>query len=134
MDIEAQDFYALLCAKKFKHITSILQDGLSGIYLVLKILSESSSPLSAGDISVSLGVSTARTAVALTTLQKKGYIKKFKPGLDARKTMVELTPAGIDAFEKRKKELFLIIDKSLSWLDDSEKCCFYDIVKKLLSD
>lgn len=134
MDIEAQDFYALFCDNKFKQISNVLQDGFSGIYLVLKLLHENKSALSAGDISASLGVSTARTAVALATLEKKGFIKKSKFHLDARKTMVELTQNGQLALLERKNELFDIMKKFLNKLDRDEKVCFYNIIKKLLSD
>lgn len=134
MDIEAQEFYSLLGNSKFKQIASVLQDGFSGIYLVLKILSDAQAPLSAGDISTSLGVSTARTAVALNCLEKKGFVQKSKFHLDARKTMVELTTSGQIELENRKTDIFLLINQFLNKLDQNEKVCLFDILKKLLSD
>lgn len=134
MDIEAQTFYTLLSNNKFKQITSVLQDGFSGIYLVLKILNDSQNPISAGDISESLNVSTARTAVALACLEKKGFIKKSKFHLDARKTMVEITPNGKTALNARKNDVFAMINQFLDKLNEQEKICLLDILKKLLSD
>lgn len=134
MDIEAQTFYTLLSNGKFKQISSVLQDGFSGIYLVLKTLDDAQTPISAGDISTSLGVSTARTAVALACLEKKGFIKKSKFHLDARKTMVEITESGKNALEDRKNDIFALINQFLDKLNDKEKICLFDILKKLLSD
>lgn len=129
----SQDFYLLFCNSKVRRVAETIQDGFSGMFVVLRILAEADKELSAGDISHTLSVTTARTAVILLTLKKKGYIVKSKSSLDARKTSVKITQKGIDALSQRKERVFESIDKFLSKLDDSEITEFFQITQKLLT-
>lgn len=133
MELNSQDFYLLFSSGKFRKISEIVQDGFSGMYYVLKILADAKSELSAGNISETFGVSTARTAVILNTLEKKGYIIKSKSKLDARKTIVRLTKSGETALNERKEIILSFIDEFLQKLDDSEKSDFYKLLTKLIS-
>lgn len=133
MGLNSQDFYLLFSSGKFRKVSEIVQDGFSGMYYVLKILADAKSELSAGNISETFGVSTARTAVILNTLEKKGYIVKSKSKVDARKTIVKLTKSGETILNERKKIILNFIDEFLQKLDDSEKSDFYKLLIKLIS-
>lgn len=130
----AQNFYLLFSNHKFRKVTDVLSDGVSGMCVVLKILSDAQKELSAGDISDIFGVSTARTAVILNTLEKKGLISKSKSEEDARKTIVSITDEGRKTLEERKKILFFEIDKFLGKLDERETQELYNILQKLLKE
>ncbi len=130
----AEDFYQLFSNHKFKKVADTLQDGFSGMYVVLKIIQDAEKELSAGDISDIFGVTTARTAVVLTTLEKKEYIIKSKSENDARKTIVKITEKGNIALETRKNELFFAINAFLNKLSEEEKNNLYKIVEKLLNN
>lgn len=132
MDFAAKDFYLLFCNHKFKKVTETIQDGFSGMYFVLRLLSDAPNGLSAGEISKIFHVTTARTAVILATLKKKGFIAKTKCSLDARKTIVKITEKGTEALSKRKAKIFNSIDGFLVKLDPSEKENLYVILQKLL--
>lgn len=134
MNKSAQDFYFLFSNHKFKKVTDVLQDGFSGMYVVLKIIKDAERELSAGDISDIFGVTTARTAVVLTTLEKKEYIIKSKSANDARKTIVKITPKGNKVLEERKDELFVAINAFLSKLNANEIDNLYKIIEKLLDE
>lgn len=127
----AQDIYSLLSNQKFKKVTEIFQDGLTGMFVVLKILDEANKELSAGDISETFGVSTARTAVILATLEKKGFVIKTKSELDARKTIVKLTTNGLTALNERKCKIITTIESFMSKLNDNEVNNLYQILNKL---
>lgn len=129
----AQDFYFLFCNRKFKRLTKTIQDGYSGMYFALKILSEAKTPLSAGKISCLFETSTARTAVILSTLEKKGYITKSKDPSDARKTIVSITSEGETALQKRKQIIFSTIDELLSTLDNTQKEQFYELLQTIFN-
>lgn len=129
-----QDFYFLFCDHKFKKFSETLQEGFFGMYFVLKILSEAKSELSAGDISNTFGVSTARTAVVLNTLEKKGFVKKTKSDTDARKTIVKITNIGKNILEERKSKLFGVLDTFLNKLTKVEQEQFFALLKKLLTN
>ncbi len=128
----ACDFYDLFCNNKFKKITESIQDGFSGMYFVLRILAENTQ-LIAGDISEMFGVSTARTAVIITTLEKKGYVVKSKSVNDARKTVVSITEKGRLVLNGRINKIFNTVNEFLSKLSDEEVNKFYIILKKLLN-
>lgn len=134
MQPNANDFYNLICNGNFKRITDAIQDGFSGMYYVLRILHNAKEKLLAGDISDIFGVTTARTAVILSTLEKKGYIEKSKSDNDARKTLVVITPKGREAIEARKRKIFSEIDRFLTKLTSKEVASFYNILHKLLSE
>lgn len=126
----AQDFYSVFCNHKLKKVSETLRDGFSGMYVVLRILDEAESELSAGDISEIFGVTTARTAVILKTLEQKGYVSK-RSGDDARITMVKITAEGRAALNTRKEKVFVEVDGFLDKLTDEEATTLYNILKKI---
>lgn len=128
----AQDFYKLFSSHRFKKVNETIQDGFFGMYFVLRILAENVGGLSAGDIAKMFGVTSARTAVILTSLAKKGYITKQKAKDDARKTIVKITDTGEEVLAKRKKKLFNILDEFLVKLSEEEIKSFYSVLEKLL--
>lgn len=133
MRLSANDFYLLFSNHKFKKVTETLQDGFTGMYFVLRILEDAENELSAGDIAEAFNVTTARTAVILATLEKKGFITKTKSSQDARRTIVKITDAGKSALEERKEKVFVAVDGFLSKLTKGEVKDFYKILQKLLT-
>lgn len=131
--LNSQDFYPLVCGNKFKKISETIQDGQGGIYYVLRILMQNGGELSAGEISSAFGVSTARTAVMLATLNKKGFIEKTKAKNDARKTMCTITEQGKCALKDRVDKVFAVFDEYLMNLNESERQVLYDLLLKLLN-
>lgn len=129
-----QDFYLLFCNHNFKNIVDTIQDGFCGMFFVLKIVLDANKELSAGDISQMFNVTTARTAVVLSALEKKGYITKQKSTTDARKTIVNITELGKQILEERKTKLFATLEGFLSKLSQNELQSFYGILKKLLTN
>lgn len=128
-----QDFYLLFCSHKFKKMNEQMKDGFTGMYHALRILAKAKRSMSAGDMSELFGATTARTAVLLSTLEKKGFVEKSKCEEDARKTIVSITQKGIDAVNARKEFIFSAIENLLARLEPSEVESLYNIAKKLLS-
>lgn len=118
--------------KNCKYITSFLDEWTKGLYVILRIIDISETEVVAGDISNKLGISTARVAVALATLERKKWIKKHKSKVDARKTVVELTDLGKEMLIARGHELVEIIKMFLDKLKDEEVLQLMNIVKKTL--
>lgn len=132
--LDSEDFYTLVCGNKFKKISDTIQDGQGGMYYVLKILSESASELTSGEISEKFQVSTARTAVMLSTLEKKGYIQKAKAKDDGRKTIVKITPLGNTALNDRMGKILEVFDEYLKKLNMLERENLYSLLNKLLEN
>lgn len=76
-----------------------------GISLVLRYLEESDRPVSAGEISRYMNVSTARVAVILRTMVEKDLIVKKDDSTDARKTLISLSEKGRERIKKTRAEL-----------------------------
>ena len=86
----------------------------AGIGAVLRLLYIEKKPVTAGKISDTLEISTARVAVLLRKMQSKGLIVKEKNPLDARVTIVSLTDTGKklieDAWGEVQEQMGKIID------------------------
>ena len=84
-----------------------------GFGFVLGYLEQANKEVYAGDLSKELNVSTARIAALLKKMEQNGFIVRSASEEDARRTLVSITPAGIDLIDKmraqalRKIELLL---------------------------
>ena len=74
-----------------------------GMEAILHLLYESSKTITAGMLSDTMEVSTARVAVLLRKMSEKGLITKEVHALDGRVTVVRLTERG-EAIAKMKHE------------------------------
>ncbi len=115
-----------------KKLFNFLNSWTKGLYVILRVIEKTSDEVTAGMISNILGVSTARTAVALKTLEIKKWIKKQKSTLDARKTIVSLTDLGKEKIQEKEQELVCIVECFLNRLTDEEVQQLINIIKKTL--
>lgn len=128
-----EKIYELFSLIKTKKLDDFFKGGFSGMFVALKILNDKNSPLSAGELAQYLDVSTARIAVILDSLEKKGLIEKSKLKNDGRVTLVSITDSGKEIISKRKKLLFETIDNLLSKLTIKERDLFFGLLQKLFS-
>lgn len=109
-----EDMYELL--KRFadnmphKVMTKMEKTNI-GIGMVLRCLEEVGSPVSAGEISRYMNVSTARVAVLLRTMSDKGLIVKDSDSFDARKISVSLSEKGREVNRQTTEELIEIMSE-----------------------
>lgn len=103
------------------------------MYVGLKIIYDSNTELSAGDISEIFKVTTTRTAVILSTLEKKGLILKLKSEFDTRKTIVKITEKGVKELLNRKTKILEMINCILLKFSDEDKETLYNLICKILS-
>ena len=75
---------------------------LRGEMAVLRQLGESDLPVTAGDLSRDLRMTTSRIAAVLNSLQKKGMIERGEDAQYRRRVLVRLTAAGSAVCEQRK--------------------------------
>lgn len=92
----------------------LINGAKEGIGYVLKILNETERPVTAGEISDKMNVSTARVAVLLRKMVNKNFITKETDKCDARITIVRLTDFGrqtANAMQAEMQEhLSIVID------------------------
>lgn len=76
---------------------------MRGEMAVLRLLAQEGTPMTAGDLSRKLRMTTSRIAAVLGSLEKKGMILRQADERDKRRVQVVLTDQG-SAFCQRKKE------------------------------
>lgn len=86
-----------------------------GIGAVIRYLheKEAKSDVTAGEISEFLNVSTARVAVILSKMEKKGLITRSRGQKDARVTVVQLTQAGTDTAKEMQRQFEQQVEKAI---------------------
>lgn len=83
----------------------LINGAKEGIGCVLKILNDEDCPVTAGEISNKMNVSTARVAVLLRKMVNKNYIIKETDKFDARITIVKLTDFGRQTANAMQSEM-----------------------------
>lgn len=126
-------FINLKC-ENFRKVLTTLEDGYKGLFVILKVIRDYQGKIIAGDISSKLGISTARVAVALKTLERKKYIIKHKAKEDARKTIVELTELGKKVLEDRENEILNLMDDLFDKIELEELQQLLNIINKLKNE
>ncbi len=81
-----------------------LDETRAGLHCVLRMLDREEKPLTAGQISTKMGVSSARVAVLLRKMAEKGLIVREGSPDDARKSMISLSDKGRSQIEKLNEE------------------------------
>lgn len=83
----------------------------AGIHCMLRYLATLDKPVSAGEISEFMNVSTARVSTLLRKMYDKGYIVRKKSTEDARKLMISLSNRGRQEDRKCTDEMIEIFRK-----------------------
>lgn len=129
----SQEYLSLLLKTKPKEFIERLSEGMTGTIPILLYLStRQDREVLSGELADDLEVSTARIAVILARMQKRGLVEKYKPVRDKRKTIVRITKEGMETLDKAKAKLEAYIDDRLSILNPEEKKTLFDIVKKII--
>ena len=84
-----------------------------GIRAILKILNETDSKVTAGDLSEHMKVSTARIAVLLKKMEAKGLIEKEHDSADGRVVVIKLSNRGKELADKFKANLYAHIGEMI---------------------
>lgn len=110
-----------------------VNENLVGVGAVLRYLYESTLPVTAGQISGFLRVSTARTAVLIKKMENKGLVIKETGGNDARVTLVSLSDLGVKTAERMKNDLYAQVGAVIDKVGMEKMTEFTDILKIIRS-
>ena len=112
---DAQEFLSKLYSNIPRSFYSKLEETQRGFWFVLSYLEHSDGEVIAGDLSKEMSVSTARIAALLKRMEQSGFVTRRRSSEDARRTIVEITPAGIalvdEMREKTLKKVELLLAK-----------------------
>ncbi len=127
-----EDIRCLCKTGNWKKLIDLIDDGSRGMFLILRILTESDGDVTAGDLARAMNVSTARVASALNTLEKKNYVKREAAKDDARKVIIKLTADGENAIKVRLKHINEVVEPMLADFTEEEAKTLIALLKKLL--
>ena len=111
-----KDLHSLRKARPQKHIS----ESLRGETFALQYIAYHDGPVLPGEISEEMGISSARVAAALNSLEKKGLVTRRIDPDDRRRILVELTQQGSEQVQKHTEELLNNITQMLSVLDEHD--------------
>ena len=102
---EAQDYLKKLFESSPKSFIESMDDKSRGTFVLLKTLSETDKEVCAGDVSKMFGVSTARVAVVIKKLVKKGLVATATAEDDKRKVIIRITDSGRQEVNRIEDEM-----------------------------
>ena len=114
-------------------ISEMLDEFNCGEIGVLSTLAFDQNPVTAGELSEKLNVTTARIARILNSLESKQYIRRKNDRIDRRKTFVTITKKGKELADSTKKEIMDKIIQVIQEVGYDEIQTYISIVLKIRS-
>lgn len=111
-----------------EHVSAVMR----GEMAVIRRLSDEAEPISAGDISRDLHMSTPRIAAVLNSLQKKELIRRSADLADRRRVLVSLTERGKQAHEEKKNHIVENLHRLLEAMGETDAQEFVRLVGKAM--
>lgn len=122
----------LSTTKNWRNLVDLIDDGYKGIFVMMRIVRDSTHAVTAGDLAKQMNVSTARVASGLNTLQRKGYVRRERLANDGRKVVVQLTGDGEKALCTREERIEKMVLPIMDKLTPQEFEQFFHLLGKLL--
>ncbi|MDR1628910.1 MAG: MarR family winged helix-turn-helix transcriptional regulator [Oscillospiraceae bacterium] len=108
-----------------------MRECMQGEAFVIQFLSHAQRPVIPSEISATMGISSARIAAALGSLENKGLVTRRINPSDRRRILVELTGEG-EAMAKEHHQMVLEhMTKMLSLLDETDATEYVRLTGKL---
>ncbi|MGN0383654.1 MAG: MarR family winged helix-turn-helix transcriptional regulator [Eubacterium sp.] len=123
----------LLCAPKISPRTVVDDMGKGEMMILGCCIGESkkNGNITPGEISTFTGVSSARVAVVLNNLEKKGYIVRESDLNDRRKIIVRVTQYGMEYANAKMQEGIKMLKNIFEAIGEDDAREFVRIVKKM---
>lgn len=118
-------------SEQWKEFRSLMDSGARGLFFLMRCVKEAGANVNAGELAKRMGVSTARVARALKTLEAKGYIKRGYSSIDGRKVEIVLTEEGEKALSKREEHIKNALLPWINKISPEEQRLFLSILRKL---
>ena len=104
---------------------------MRGEMAVLRLLEREGVPMTAGDISRRLGMTTPRIAAVLGALEKKGMVLRQIDEHDKRRVLVSLTDKGCKFCQQKKELVLKEMTRMLEKLGSEDAAHFVRITKRI---
>ena len=103
---------------------------MRGEMAVLRLLAQKGKPMTAGEISRTLGMTTSRMAAVLGSLEKKEMILRRADEGDRRRVLAALTEQGSMFCQRRRQEVAAHMAQMLAYLGEEDAAHFVRIMKR----
>ena len=127
----AREYMKVLYKMRKRKNPKRINDSLHGEQFVLAYVAHHNGSVIPSDISAEMGISTARIAAALGSLESKGLITRRIDEKDRRRILVELTPAGREKEAEHAKQIMGMVVRMLEDLGEEDSVVFLRILGKL---
>jgi DNA-binding MarR family transcriptional regulator len=108
-----------------------IHDSVHGENFVLFFISQNGGKVIPSDISNEMGISSARVAAALNSLEKKGLIIRRIDADDRRRILVDLTDSGKEQVKTHYRMIMNMVKNMLRYLGEKDAREFIRIMKRL---
>lgn len=108
-----------------------LNDSMQGENFVLFYISKHEGNVIPSDISNEMGITSARIAATLNSLEGKGLIVRRIDAEDRRRILIELTDLGKEQVQKHHQMTMNMTTNILKYLGEEDAVQFVRIMKKL---
>ncbi len=127
----ARDLLYSMNQLRKKNIQKRISDSMHGEPIVLFYISKCEGDVIPSEISNEMGISTARVAVTLNSLESKGLITRRIDKNDRRRILVEITPAGEERVNEHGKMMLENMKNMLTFLGEHDAFEYARIMKRL---
>lgn len=128
---ETQEFFYDLYSSIPRSFFNNLESTERGFGFVLNYLEQSEGEVISGDLAKSMNVSTSRIAGLLKRMEQSGLITRQNSSKDARRTVVEITPKGVDLINEMKEQTHEKIELLLERISREELDTYIRISHKI---
>jgi MarR family transcriptional regulator, organic hydroperoxide resistance regulator len=127
----AQEFMGIMNQLRRRGPQKQISDSMHGEIFVLHYISQHEDNVIPSEISNEIGISTARVAATLNSLESKGLITRKIDVNDRRRILVEMTPSGKEQVEKHFQMIMNTTTKMLEYLGEQDAKEYVRIMRKL---
>ncbi len=127
----AEEFVKIFGRMERQKARKKVTDSMHGEQFILFFLSAHKDSAIPSEIGREMGISSARIAAALNSLEEKGFITRRIDTDDRRKILVDLTESGRAEVEKQKREVKTAAANTLRYLGEHDARELIRIMKRL---
>ena len=133
MDFEslAHDYMEVMAHMRGRDAQKRVNDSMHGENFVLAYISEHEGNVIPSDISNAMGITSARIAATLNSLENKGLITRKIDVNDRRRIIIDLTDTGREKVIEQKKIMISFVTNMLKHLGEEDAKNYIRIMKKL---
>lgn len=133
MDFEqmAQEYLETMFYMRKVNSHKEIHDSVHGENFVLFFISQNGGKVIPSDISNEMGISSARVAAALNSLEKKGLIIRKIDTEDRRRILIDLTDSGREQVNSHFRMVLNMVKNMLQYLGENDAREFIRIMKRL---